>query len=545
MDRLAIRTNGTDWLLGVPNVGVEFDIFNKNYNRWAVNLNFRYRPGTNTKLVAPVRWEGSEIKVEGRMYWREREAQASGPLAYHLMPWDKLMSCRRMVPKHPNTVFYRGVYVSYGTYAIRALKWGDEGNFAQAGITWGFVKPLYAFRNGNSVDFEIGISGGIALAKNHEIRPDYKKNNYRERNQEGWKLVKMPVINDLHAALVYRLGKYPIQKKYRWRYDVDMEYRNNIDSTWTINDRNMTVMSYKDSIYQVVMADFRAIYDSVVMERRLQKQEMLNKTAPERDDSLKIRMKAERRAAEHSKKRSKILESEAMREAKELKDRARREQKEREASDARAERAAKEKEAEEARKEAKAAKEAEALEKEKKAAAAAALKAKEAELAAAKKARKADAEAAAKKAREELDAQEKAELEQLKADAAARKQKRADAAAAEKQRRADVAAAEKAKYDEEKKARQEALAAEKAEDEAKKKQKEAAAEAAAKAKKEAADAAKAKKAEEAAKAKEAEAAAKAKKAEEAAKAKEEAAKAKAAAATAKNEKKSDDKKDND
>lgn len=40
-ERLSIRTNMVDWTLLVPNIGVEFDIKNENWNRWTVGLNLR------------------------------------------------------------------------------------------------------------------------------------------------------------------------------------------------------------------------------------------------------------------------------------------------------------------------------------------------------------------------------------------------------------------------------------------------------------------------------------------------------------------------
>lgn len=296
MDRLSIRTNGTDWLAMIPNLGVEFDVSNKNWNRWAVNVNLRYRPGANTNYTAPVVYQLTEFKVEGRMYWRERQAQASGPMAYHEMPWDKLMSCRRMIPKHPRTVFYRGLYAAYDKYDFFLKSKGYKGNAVQFGATWGFVKNLYTFSNNNSIDMEIGISAGIAFWKNTKYTRVKQSQfvagegnyDYQDTQVNGWKLLKIPMINDLHAALVYRLGKYPVQKKYRWRYDVDMDYRARVDSTWLLNDRNRTLKFYRDSVYKVVARDFTLTYDSVIAVRHKEAQERIDKSAPKRMQYIKV-----------------------------------------------------------------------------------------------------------------------------------------------------------------------------------------------------------------------------------------------------------------
>lgn len=298
-DRISFRTNGTDWVMMVPNIGVEFDIRNKNWNRWAVNLNFRYRPSTNSNVVVPLVFEGKEIKLEGRMYWRERQAQSSGVMAYHFKPWDKLMSCRRMIPKHFNTVYYRGVYVSYGDYSFRLKGMGHAGKAAQVGITWGFVRPLYAYGNGNSIDFELGVSGGAALVKSHRFQPDYDNNVYRNYSYRGKHIV--PVLNDIHAALVYRLGNYPIQKKYRWRYDVDMDFRARKDSAWARNEADAILKHHRDSMFRVVSRDFRLTYDSVIAVRRKEKQEKIDKAAPAR-----IETSATKRKLFGSRKKNKV-----------------------------------------------------------------------------------------------------------------------------------------------------------------------------------------------------------------------------------------------
>lgn len=281
-ERMSFRTNATDWLLMVPNIGMEYDVRSENWNRWAVNLNLRYRPGAKTTYLLPLVYEMSEIKLEGRMYWHERQARPAGYLKRHTQIWDKLMSCRRMVVKHPKTVFYRGVYASYGNYDVRLTDDGHRGKAVQAGITWGFMRPLYTYRNGNSIDLEVGISGGLALAKDETYVFKRKDNEYQSKEQKGWKLVNMPVVNDLHVALVYRLGNYPFQKKYRWRYDVDMDFRALKDSLWLRDNSDGIEKHYRDSVYKVVANDFRVMYDSIVAVKKQERQAKIDSKAPAR-----------------------------------------------------------------------------------------------------------------------------------------------------------------------------------------------------------------------------------------------------------------------
>ena len=278
-ERISVRTNLVDWALLVPNVGVEFDIRNTNWNRWAVNANFRYRPKTSSTYVRGIVFNIFEATLEGRVYWRERKATATGYLSPHRHWWDKLWSCRNMMPSHPNWVFYRGGYVTYSKYS---MLWGGsegrQGTAYMAGLTWGFVKPFLAFQNGNSVDMEFGISAGVMYNKYDTFTADRENNCYPKTGHVDGKWG--PMLRDLHVALVYRFGNYPLQKKYRWRYDVDMEFRERKDSIYNawLTEREQKYI--RDSIYRVVAQEFKMLYDSCVDVRHREQQKAIDEQAP-------------------------------------------------------------------------------------------------------------------------------------------------------------------------------------------------------------------------------------------------------------------------
>lgn len=290
-ERISIRTNMTDWLLTVPNIGVEFDLRKENWNRYAVNVNLRYRPRTSGTYVRPFVFNLFEATVEGRVYWHERKAEPSGYLKRHMHWYDKIFSCRTMMPSHPRWVFYRGGYISYSDYSLLFGTSGRQGTAVMAGFTWGFVKPFVAFQNGNSIDMEFGFSAGLAVGKYDTYTYNDFTNCYPKTGSEGWHFVKYPVIRDIHAALVYRLGHYPIQKKYRWRYDVDMDFRNKRDSIfngWLARHEQQFI---RDSLYAVVANDFRLMYDSCVNIRHIIEQQDIDAKSPKRltQDSIKLR----------------------------------------------------------------------------------------------------------------------------------------------------------------------------------------------------------------------------------------------------------------
>ena len=280
-ERISVRTNLVDWGLMVPNIGVEFDIRSTNWNRYAVNANFRYRPHTNSTYVRGIVYTLFEATLEGRVYWCERKCTPTGYLSPHRKWFDKLWSCRNMLPSHPNWVFYRGGYVTYSKYS---MLWGGgegrQGTAYMAGVTWGFVKPFLAFQNGNSMDMEFGFSGGIMYNKYDTFRADRENNCYPKTGHEDGKFG--PMLRDLHVALVYRFGNYPIQKKYRWRYDVDMAFREKKDSLYNAWLTAREQKYIKDSIYRVVAQEFRLLYDSCVDVRHREQQQAIDEQAPAR-----------------------------------------------------------------------------------------------------------------------------------------------------------------------------------------------------------------------------------------------------------------------
>jgi len=309
-ERISVRTNMVDWTLLIPNVGVEFDLGKTNYSRYAVNLNLRYRPVDNGTYAKPVTFGVAEVRIEGRQYWRERQAEPYGVLRRHTKIWDKLMSCRRMVTNHPKTTYYRGVYVAYDNFNIRIPKvftLGKKGHLFTAGITWGFVRPLYGFPNGNTLDLECGISGGVGMMK----CTDYSYDNATGTNNEYWKrswaFVRKPIVTDLHVGFVYRFGKYPIQKKYRWRYDVDVDYRAKLDDEYLNTDNVIWQKHLNDSLYKVADAEFRSLYDSIVAKRAVEKQEKIDYEAKEYEKFLESMGTAQKVKTRAQREREKAL----------------------------------------------------------------------------------------------------------------------------------------------------------------------------------------------------------------------------------------------
>jgi hypothetical protein len=280
IDRIALRTNALDWFLLIPNIGVEFDVKPLNWNRWTVGVSFRGNWETSHTYKPATVYNLREVRAEGRQYWRTRdmgyEVNDSGKATYrkldpHEKIWDKAFSIRRKTPRYPNFTWFRGIYASYMDYSLKLFSTGRQGSAISLGATWGFIQNLYAFQNGNSLDLELGVSGGFMYTKDTEYTHDAESDCYPVQRIKQWHLVPFPVINDIHVTLVYRLGRYPSAWKYRYRDDVELQYgedkRTLRISTETARNQRLSDKQMYDSISH----EFWTIYDTEVKKHQQQR----------------------------------------------------------------------------------------------------------------------------------------------------------------------------------------------------------------------------------------------------------------------------------
>lgn len=257
-ERISLHTNAVDWALLIPNIGVEYDIRSTNWNRWAVGMSAKTKWRTNSRFKQRLFYNVSEVRFEFRNYWRTRQIDGR-EVTKHTSFIDKLFSCRRTVVKHPHTTYYRGVYASAGDYSFLVDRRGRQGKFVSGGVTYGAMYPMYVFKSGNSLDLDLGISVGLVATNMEKFR---LVDDCYERTQPGkWKIVPFPMPTEARVGLVYRLGKYPINKKYRWRYDVDMRYRERYDSIRYALEAQRQERHIADSITNKIYNDFWLEYD--------------------------------------------------------------------------------------------------------------------------------------------------------------------------------------------------------------------------------------------------------------------------------------------
>ena len=63
-DMWSIRTNALEWLLTIPNIGVEFDLSNSIYNRNTIGVNLRYNWNTTHNYTTPMVFNVFEVRPE-------------------------------------------------------------------------------------------------------------------------------------------------------------------------------------------------------------------------------------------------------------------------------------------------------------------------------------------------------------------------------------------------------------------------------------------------------------------------------------------------
>lgn len=296
-ERLSVRSNAVDWLLLVPNIGIEYDIFPTNHNRWSVGLNLRYNWQSSHTYKPGLVYNVAEARLEVRNYYRIRVfSSPSVEPKKHI--WERVLSPRRAESKHPTTTYYRGAFVAYNNYSLKLGSEGKQGNAIIGGVMWGMIKPMYQFSNGNSLDLEFAASAGVAYAKYDTYTHDRMDDCY-PITATG-KTTIMPVINELRVGFVYRFGSYPITKKYRWRYDVDLDYQDRVDSIIRAERNAAAAQHLSDSIYGTISKVFWDRYDQLAKKNkdRAEKQEALDKKAAEAKKAADKKAAEEKKAAE-------------------------------------------------------------------------------------------------------------------------------------------------------------------------------------------------------------------------------------------------------
>lgn len=257
--RWAFRTNAVDWLLTVPNIGVEYDLTNSVYNKLTLNLEGKWNWHTSHNYSSGTVFDLWDVRPEIRKYWRT-EYRANTGNKPNLK--EKLFSRERSNPKYWRA-YYLGLYTSANGYSFKFGKRGFQGNSYGIGISAGYSIPLYSYKT-HFIDVEFGGSLGLSYAKYDVYELDRENNCYIPVSEKSkdFHFVPFPVVSDVRVSFVYRFAsvkdKYKminhekIQAKERHKIE-RKQHKDSVRTARHLTDslKQMRKRIVKDSIRQV------------------------------------------------------------------------------------------------------------------------------------------------------------------------------------------------------------------------------------------------------------------------------------------------------
>ncbi|MBR3455225.1 MAG: DUF3575 domain-containing protein [Bacteroidaceae bacterium] len=268
-ERFAIKTNAFDWLILTPNIGFEFDLANRNWSKWTIGVYGRYNPSTRHPKVTYNVYDIKELRAELRKYWR--------------------------TPKY--FAYYVGLYGSYDDYQIKFSKNGYKGKGWMGGVSLGFAKRLYAYRNGSNVDFELGLNLGAMYTKEQKFQRADNANRYVYEPEKDWHVI--PMVNDLSMSFIYRFGP-GIKDRYRKREVVDDAYRRRVNERQLAHERAERERQLRHDSLVVAKQEAKVLKEQQKAEEKAQKEQLKVEK-----EAMKAQMKAEKQAAKEQRKAEK------------------------------------------------------------------------------------------------------------------------------------------------------------------------------------------------------------------------------------------------
>ena len=202
IDRWAFKTNAFEWLLTIPNFGVEYDLVNSPYNKYTVGLTAKYNWNTYHKYAPPTVFNLMDIRPEFRYYYRETQKgtkkvdEDGNKIKYGFQAREN---------PRPWLAAYLGGYMSYGTYTFKFGQKGHQGTTIGLGATAGYGMPLYQYPSG-AIDVEFGLSLGLQVTTHEKFvhNPDGYFYTKLEKESKGMHLTPFPVLSEVKVAFVWR-----------------------------------------------------------------------------------------------------------------------------------------------------------------------------------------------------------------------------------------------------------------------------------------------------------------------------------------------------
>lgn len=241
-NRIGFRTNVVDWLFTIPNVGIEFEVGKSKYyrNPYTLNLVGRYNWNSRHDYLPSMVFNLADIRIEGRKYWNTTSISQQGvrdsltklkdsiPMKYL---WNQAFKLARVNPRTERG-YYAGFYLGYHNYSFKFGSKGYQGSAFSAGLTAGFMIPLYTYKR-HVIDLDLGGSLGIFYTDYDTYRYDAESNCYPISSVSN-KAV-FPMVTELRVGIVYRFES--VRKK-RLTDVTGYEARKDTLAAWEKNRRD-------------------------------------------------------------------------------------------------------------------------------------------------------------------------------------------------------------------------------------------------------------------------------------------------------------------
>lgn len=205
-NRFSYRTNVFEWLLTIPNVGIEFDLFNSEYNNQTIGLTAKYNWNTFHHLAPSSLFNFLDIRPEYRYYFRTKERTRPYKTKPSFKEWldERVFTLERQNAR-PWRAYYIGAYTNFSTYSFKFSPRGIQGAAVGLGASFGYDLPRYQYKK-CAIDIEFGFSVGLQLTQYDVFTYDPNGFHYTRLDEKsrGWHPTPFPVVSELKVAFVLR-----------------------------------------------------------------------------------------------------------------------------------------------------------------------------------------------------------------------------------------------------------------------------------------------------------------------------------------------------
>lgn len=199
-ERWAFKTNALGWILMTPNASLEYDLSASAYNKLSLVGTGRFTWSSNPSVPSYHQFKTAGARLELRSYYHNRSRDRQNKYSNI---GDYAFSHERYDARTWRGYFF-GLYAGYDRARIKFSHEGFAGNIYQAGLSYGFVRPIYNYAN-SVLDLEFSANVGAAYVDGNKYVLNDQKNAYQNTTaKKGF--LPYPVISDISVSLVYRFG---------------------------------------------------------------------------------------------------------------------------------------------------------------------------------------------------------------------------------------------------------------------------------------------------------------------------------------------------